>query len=117
MNTRAEDVRMHPMTFESYYDDEDPRLNSFEAFAEWFDENVESLEDIEEDGRDFDEVMMEWCEANNHEWIEIGVLNHNIKWHKATKFSTKELYDGKPDPDKQPGSLWYLLFGQGGFGQ
>ena len=117
MDTRAEDVRMHPMTFESYYDDEDPRLNSFEAFAEWFDENVESLEDIEEDGRDFDEVMMEWCEANNHEWIEIGVLNHNIKWHKATKFSTKELYDGKPDPDKQPGSLWYLLFGQGGFGQ
>ena len=111
METRAEDVRMHPMTFESYYDDEDPRLNSWEAFADWFDEYVESLEDIEEDGRDFMEVMMEWCEANNHECLEIGVLNHNIKWYKATKFSTKELYDGKPNPSKRKGSVYYLLFG------
>ena len=111
METRAEDVRMHPMTFESYYDDEDPRLNSWEAFADWFDEYVESLEDIEEDGRDFMEVMMEWCEANNHECLEIGILNHNIKWYKATKFSTKELYDGKPNPSKRKGSVYYLLFG------
>ena len=92
METRAEDVRMHPMTFESYYDDDDPRFNSFEAFAEWFDEYVESLEDIEEDGRDFDEVMIKWCEANNHEWSITyeGVFNHNIKWHKATRSRNEE---------------------------
>ena len=64
---------MHPMTFESYYDDEDPRLNSFEAFAEWFDENVESLEDIEKDERDFDDVMMAWCDANIMQTITSGL--------------------------------------------
>ena len=65
---------------------------SWEAFADWFDEYVESLEDIEEDGRDFMEVMMEWCEANNHEWSITyeGVFNHNIKWHKATRSRNEE---------------------------
>jgi hypothetical protein len=57
----------------------DPRYNSHEAFAEWFNENVEALEDIEARGDDFEEVMQQWCDKNNHEYREDGVYNMNTK--------------------------------------
>lgn len=54
------------------------KISSHEAFAEWFDENIKSVEDCENEELDFDEVMQEWCKSNNHEWTDEGVMNNNI---------------------------------------
>ena len=56
----------------------DPRYNNREAFGEWFNEEVRSLDDVEEEGEHFDTVMEEWCCNNNHEIREDGVYNMNI---------------------------------------
>ena len=56
----------------------DPRYNSHEAFAEWFDGEVRSLDDVEGAGENFDTVMEEWCRNNNHEIRDDGVYNMNI---------------------------------------
>ena len=54
------------------------KISSHEAFAEWFDENIKSLEDCDNEELDFVEVIQEWCKDNNHEWTGEGVLNNNI---------------------------------------
>ena len=60
-------------------DEEDERYNSFEAFEEWFNDEVYAYDDAEKEGKDWDEVMQEWCSKNNHEIREDGVYNMNIK--------------------------------------
>eukprot|EP01044_Picomonas_judraskeda_P002446 COSAG03_NODE_177_length_11096_cov_1567.562062_6_plen_94_part_00 len=82
----------------------DPRYNSHEAFAEWFDRNIRSLEDVESAGEDWTEGLMEWCEFNNHEYREDGVYNMNIAHDSPLPA------DGPP-PGPQPGSIEFLLFG------
>jgi hypothetical protein len=59
-------------------EDYDPRRNSFEAFGEWFNKEVRSLDDIEKNDEDFDDVVREWCNNNNHEIREDGIYNMNI---------------------------------------
>jgi hypothetical protein len=59
-------------------DEPDPRYNSHEAFAEWFNGEVRSLDDVEGAGENFDTVMEEWCRNNNHEIRDDGVYNMNI---------------------------------------
>jgi len=60
-------------------------FNSMEAFAEWFDENIKSLEDCEAEGVDIEYEMKKWCEKNNHDYNDyddsrrIGVYNKEIK--------------------------------------
>ena len=63
-------------------DEYDERRNSFEAFNEWFNKEVRSLEDIEKNDEDFNEVVREWCNNNNHEIREDGIYNMNIKIEK-----------------------------------
>lgn len=59
-------------------------FNSMEAFAEWFDENIKSLEECESEGVDIECEMKKWCENNNHDYNDyddsrrIGVYNNNI---------------------------------------
>ena len=65
------------LTLEQMIDDE--RRNSFEAFGEWFNEEVRSLEDIERNEEDYDEVIAEWCKNNNHQIREDGIYNMNIE--------------------------------------
>ena len=60
-------------------EDYDERRNSFEAFNEWFNKEVRSLEDIERNDEDWNEVVREWCNNNNHEIREDGIYNMNIK--------------------------------------
>ena len=58
-------------------------FNSMEAFAEWFDENIKSLEECESEGVDIECEMKKWCENNNHDYNDyddsrrIGVYNNN----------------------------------------
>ena len=60
-------------------------FNSMEAFGEWFDENIKSLEDCEAEGVDIECEMKKWCENNNHDYNDyddtrsIGVYNNNVK--------------------------------------
>lgn len=57
-------------------------FNSMEAFAEWFDENIKSLEECETEGVDIEYEMKKWCEKNNHDYNDyddsrrIGVYNN-----------------------------------------
>ena len=61
-------------------DEPDPRYNSIDAFDEWFDRNVRSLQEIELAGEDFMTVVREWCVQNNHDYREDdGVYNMNIQ--------------------------------------
>jgi len=58
-------------------DNEDsPQFNSHEAFMLWFNENVESLEDMDDDA--MNSVMRKWCEEHNHDIKEDGVYNRDI---------------------------------------
>jgi hypothetical protein len=58
-------------------------FNSMEAFGEWFDENIKSLEECEAEGVDIEYVMKEWCCKNNHDYNDyddsrrIGVYNNS----------------------------------------
>ena len=60
----------------------DPRFNSFDAFAEWFDDTCISCSDNEDD--DYECIMKTWCINNNHDWNDYdksrpaGVYNNNI---------------------------------------
>ena len=60
-------------------------FNSMEAFGEWFDENIKSLEECEAEGVDIECEMKKWCENNNHDYNDyddtrrIGVYNKNVK--------------------------------------
>jgi superfamily II DNA or RNA helicase len=44
----------------------DPRFSSFDAFAEWFDDTVESC--INDEDEVFEYKMKTWCQQNNHDW-------------------------------------------------
>ena len=66
----------------------DPRFSSFDAFAEWFDDTVESCikveVEVEDEDEDFEYKMKTWCKNNNHDWNDYdksrpaGVYNNNI---------------------------------------
>jgi len=55
--------------------------NSHEAFAEWFDENIEDIYDIEKRGSTIEEAIITWCNdpVNKHEIREDGVYNLRIE--------------------------------------
>ena len=55
------------------------RRNTHEAFSEWFNKNIRSLNDIEAAGEDLLVVEAAWCAANNHEIRADGVYNMNIQ--------------------------------------
>ena len=76
----SDDEPLLPSSYDSDDEEEDydERRNSFEAFGEWFNKEVRSLEDIERNGEDFDEVITEWCKNNNHQIREDGIYNMNI---------------------------------------
>ena len=88
----AKDADISALCYEQFYidqkklfeeeeeeEDYDERRNSFEAFNEWFNKEVRSLEDIERNDEDWNEVVREWCNNNNHEIREDGIYNMNIK--------------------------------------
>jgi len=61
---------------ESDEDNEDsPQYNSHEAFDEWFNDNIQKLED---DFNEWDWAKEKWCEENNHEIKVDGVYNRDI---------------------------------------
>ena len=53
-------------------------FNSHEAFAIWFNENIESIDDVEKRGKHFLDVIHTWCNKNNHEYRVDGIYNMNI---------------------------------------
>jgi hypothetical protein len=78
----------------------DPRYNSHEAFAEWFDGEVRSLDDVEGAGENFDTVMEEWCRNNNHEIRDDGVYNMNIPtpgW--SLEWILEQRTEAEPEPE------------------
>ena len=55
------------------------RFSTNEAFEAWFNEEIYSLEDAEDDKLLWLMTMIIWCKKNNHEMREDGVYNMNIK--------------------------------------
>jgi hypothetical protein len=71
-----------------------------EAFGEWFDENVKSLEMCEEEGVDIEYEMKKWCRNNNHDYNDyddtrrLGVYNNIIDEKEKNEFNEDKLrYD------------------------
>ena len=84
-------------------DEDSAQFNSHEAFMLWFNENVESLEDMDDDA--MNSVMRKWCEEHNHDIKEDGVYNRDIPVAKEEEthdcnqcsysLTSKEFYAGK----------------------